>query len=77
MMSCPHCGSTYVRRISRTFLMRLLVNSKHILCSDCGERSLVFSKSRKSRKVQKDEQRPARRFLPFATNKIASGQNLL
>jgi DNA-directed RNA polymerase subunit RPC12/RpoP len=42
MVSCPECGSTYVRRIARTPLMRLLWNSKHILCSDCGERSLVL-----------------------------------
>lgn len=42
MVSCPECGSTYVRRIARTPLMRLLWNSKYILCSDCGERSLVL-----------------------------------
>jgi hypothetical protein len=42
MASCPECGSSYVRRIPRTPLMRILWSSKHILCSDCGERSLVF-----------------------------------
>ena len=44
MASCPECGSTYVRRIARTPLMRILWSSEHILCSDCGERSLVFPK---------------------------------
>ena len=44
MASCPECGSTYVRRIPRTPLMRILWSSKHILCGDCGERSLVFPK---------------------------------
>lgn len=44
MVSCPECGSTYVRRIARTPLMRLLWSSKYILCSDCGERSLVLPK---------------------------------
>lgn len=47
MASCPECGSTYVRRIARTPLMRILWSSEHILCSDCGERSLVFPKLRK------------------------------
>ena len=47
MSSCPECGSTYVRRIARTPLMRILWSSEHILCSDCGERSLVFPKLRK------------------------------
>jgi len=44
MVSCPECGSTYVRRISRTPLMRLLWSSRHILCRDCGARSVVFPK---------------------------------
>ena len=44
MVSCPECGSTYVRRIARTPLMRLLWSSRHILCSDCGARSVVFPK---------------------------------
>lgn len=44
MASCPECGSTYVRRIPRTLLMRIVWSSKHILCGDCGERSLVFPK---------------------------------
>lgn len=47
MTSCPECGSTYVRRIARTPLMRLLWSSQHILCSDCGERSLLFPMLRK------------------------------
>lgn len=47
MPSCPECGSTYIRRIARTPLMRILWSSEHILCSDCGERSLVFPKLRK------------------------------
>jgi hypothetical protein len=47
MAFCPECGSTYVRRIARTPLMRFLWSSEHILCSDCGERSLVFPKFRK------------------------------
>jgi hypothetical protein len=47
MASCPDCGSSYVRRIARTPLMRILWSSEHILCSDCGERSLVFPKFRK------------------------------
>jgi hypothetical protein len=48
MASCPECGSTCVRRIARTPLMRLLWGSEHILCSDCGERSLTFPKLKKS-----------------------------
>ncbi len=47
MASCPDCGSSYVRRIARTPLMRILWSSEHILCSDCGVRSLVFPKLRK------------------------------
>jgi predicted RNA-binding Zn-ribbon protein involved in translation (DUF1610 family) len=47
MPSCPECGSTYIRRIPRTPLMRILWSSEHILCSDCGERSLVFPRLRK------------------------------
>lgn len=47
MASCPECGSTYVRRIARTPLMRVLWSSEHLLCSDCGMRSLVFPKLRK------------------------------
>lgn len=47
MASCPECGSTYVRRIARTPLMRILWTSERILCSDCGARSLMFPKLRK------------------------------
>ena len=47
MPSCPECGSTYVRRVARTPSMRLLWGSELLLCSDCGERSLVFPKLRK------------------------------
>lgn len=42
MPSCPDCGSTFTRRIPRTFLMRLLPTSRRVFCRDCGERSLVF-----------------------------------
>ena len=47
MAPCPECGSTCVRRIARTPLMRLLWGSEYILCSDCGERSLIFPKLKK------------------------------
>lgn len=43
MNACPDCGSTHTRRIPRSMIQRLvLVNSKNILCSNCGERSLVL-----------------------------------
>jgi DNA-directed RNA polymerase subunit RPC12/RpoP len=63
MASCPECGSTYVRRIARTPLMRLLWSSEHILCSDCGERSLVFPKLRKFA-AKKRVPRPRPRLKP-------------
>ena len=47
MASCPECGSICARRIARTPLMRLLWGSEHILCSDCGERTLTFPKLKK------------------------------
>lgn len=40
--SCPPCGSTFVRRIPRTFMMRIGFVREHILCTNCGERSLIF-----------------------------------
>ena len=42
MHSCPDCGSTFTRRIARTPLMRLLSIGQYILCSNCGERSLIL-----------------------------------
>lgn len=42
MPNCPDCGSTFTRRIARTRLMRLLPFGQHILCSHCGERSLIL-----------------------------------
>jgi DNA-directed RNA polymerase subunit RPC12/RpoP len=43
MNACPECGSQYTRRIPRTLFQRVvLVNSRRILCSNCGERSLVL-----------------------------------
>ncbi len=43
MNACPDCGSHFTRRIPRTLFQRVvLVNSKNILCSNCGERSLVL-----------------------------------
>ena len=57
MASCPECGSTCVRRIARTPLMRLLWGSDHILCSDCGERTLTFPKLKKfmAKQLEKHE----------------------
>lgn len=42
MHTCPDCGSTFTRRIPRTPVMRLLPIGQHILCSHCGERSLIL-----------------------------------
>lgn len=43
MEACPDCGSHFTRRIPRSLFQRVvLVNSKHILCSNCGERSLIL-----------------------------------
>jgi hypothetical protein len=42
MSYCPECGSDFTRRIARSPAMRLIFTSKHILCSDCGERSLIL-----------------------------------
>ena len=42
MSYCPECGSDFTRRIARSPMMRLIFTSKHILCSDCGERSLIL-----------------------------------
>jgi len=58
MSSCPECGSSYVRRIARTPLMRVLWSSEHILCSDCGERSLVFPKLNKFKKPGRPARQP-------------------
>ena len=46
MPICPDCSSAFTRRIPRTGLMRLLPFSKHILCSHCGERSLILLQRR-------------------------------
>jgi hypothetical protein len=43
--------------------MRLLWSSEHILCSDCGERSLVFPKLRKFA-AKKRVPRPRPRLKP-------------
>ena len=66
MASCPECGSSYVRRIARTPLMRILWKSEHILCSDCGERSLVFRKLGK-RAAQRRHPQPQPRIEPSST----------
>lgn len=42
MSYCPECGSDFTRRIARSPMMRLIFTSKHILCSNCGERSLIL-----------------------------------
>lgn len=42
MHNCPDCGSTFTRRIPRTPVMRLLPIGRRILCSHCGERSLIL-----------------------------------
>lgn len=64
MASCPECGSTCVRRIARTPLMRLLWGSEYILCSDCGERSLTFPKlSKFAAKKLAEGKLPLRRVL--------------
>ena len=42
MSYCPDCGSDFTRRIARSPMMRLIFTSKHILCSNCGERSLIL-----------------------------------
>ncbi|MDB5960721.1 MAG: hypothetical protein JWP59_2015 [Massilia sp.] len=42
MSYCPECGSDFTRRIARSPAMRLIFTSKHILCSDCGVRSLIL-----------------------------------
>ncbi|MDL2357582.1 MAG: hypothetical protein QFF03_20195 [Pseudomonadota bacterium] len=40
---CPDCGSDFTRRIPRAWWMRLLsTHSRHILCSRCGQRSLLL-----------------------------------
>lgn len=42
MSYCPDCGSDFTRRIARSPAMRLIFTSRHILCSDCGVRSLIL-----------------------------------
>jgi|PersoiStandDraft_1058852.scaffolds.fasta_scaffold88295_2 predicted RNA-binding Zn-ribbon protein involved in translation (DUF1610 family) len=42
MSYCPECGSDFTRRIARSPMMRLIFTSQHILCSNCGERSLIL-----------------------------------
>ncbi len=60
MPNCPDCGSTFTRRIPRTPMMRLLLIGKHILCSHCGERSLIlfpnFSRARSERPIVRPPQ---------------------
>jgi hypothetical protein len=71
MASCPECGSSYVRRIPRTPLMRILWSSKHILCSDCGERSIVFPELMKVAEKHRASSRTAR----FILNRLQSQQS--
>lgn len=63
MCPCPSCGSTFTRRIPRTTLMRLTFVSKHILCSHCGERSLIHTWNRKAEETL-PEVRPVVRTSP-------------
>ena len=43
MEKCPDCGSEVTRRIPRAWWMRLFFpSSVRILCSQCGERSLLL-----------------------------------
>ena len=42
MSYCPECGSDFTRRIARSPMMRLIFTSQHILCSNCGQRSLIL-----------------------------------
>lgn len=42
METCPGCGSDFTRRITRSWWMRMIPNSKHIHCSRCDERSMVL-----------------------------------
>lgn len=71
MASCPECGSSYVRRIPRTPLMRILWSSQHILCSDCGERSVVFPKLMTLAAKHRASSRTAR----FILNRLQSQQS--
>jgi hypothetical protein len=42
MEICPDCGSDLTRRIARAWWMRMLFpKSVRIICSRCGERSLI------------------------------------
>lgn len=43
--------------------MRILWSSEHILCSDCGERSLVFPKLMKAAEKHRASSRTARFIL--------------
>lgn len=61
MHTCPDCGSTFTRRIPRTFLMRLLPMSTHILCNHCGERSLLLFPQLARARVERAVVRPALR----------------
>ena len=58
MPACPDCGSAFTRRIPRTPMMRLLLIGQHILCSHCGERSLVLF----PKLVRATNERPIRRL---------------
>lgn len=60
MEACPDCGSQFTRRIPRSLFQRVvLVNSKNILCSNCGERSLIlwpgFFKNRVERQIVRSQ----------------------
>lgn len=59
MPHCPDCGSTFTRRIPRTPIMRLLLIGQHILCSHCGERSLILFPNLSRPKVERPVKRPA------------------
>ncbi|SDF01380.1 hypothetical protein SAMN05428966_11224 [Massilia sp. PDC64] len=51
--------------------MRILWSSKHILCSDCGERSLVFPELMKVAEKHRASSRTAR----FILNRLQSQQS--
>ncbi|MES2759791.1 MAG: hypothetical protein V4693_20665 [Pseudomonadota bacterium] len=65
MHLCPDCGSDFTRRIKRSWWMRLLLTSRHILCTMCGARSLLLWPSRKRRA----ERTPVRQLAEFRKNR--------
>lgn len=69
MSYCPACGSDFTRRIARSPVMRLIYASRHILCSDCGQRSLILFPALAKRRAKAAAAAEAKQVLRAAATR--------